>query len=93
MAMDMITGLCVIWGDCGVNNPCGQYGVCIALPNGQVECQCHEEWEGDFCNKQKIIAAAAGISTGVIIAIIVCLLILLCKFEQFGFRCMLSYVN
>ena len=60
------------------------HGTCQDLPNGFV-CVCHDGYEGDLCPAKRE-SAVAHVSMGAILAIIICLLVLLCKFYKRGSR-------
>ncbi len=69
--------VCTAVTDCS-SSPCVN-GDCIDMPNGNHECQCYNGWSGPTCNVLQQVTSV-GISTGVIIAIVVSLLVLLCKY-------------
>ena len=71
-------GTCIDINECAAR-PC-IHGDCVDLVN-DFNCNCHDGWEGKVCNSQKLVAAAV-LSTGAILAIVICLIILLSKYTS-----------
>ena len=73
--------VCVPIIDCSIEQ-CSGNGICY-MYNGKFRCKCDDGWTGERCDiKADPIVGGAVLTTGAVIAIVVCLLILLCKFRK-----------
>lgn len=68
---------CVNINECVEENLC-VHGDCIDLDRG-FECDCHANWDGLYCDRSRQ-ASTAMVSTGAIMAIVICVLVMLCKY-------------
>lgn len=69
---------CLPITDCSIN-PC-VFGDCVTVA-GIARCNCQPNYYGRYCDKIDVTTAepATGFAMGGIIAIVICLLVLLCK--------------
>ena len=74
------SALCPAVVDCSVS-PC-VHGMCVPY-NQTFYCICEDGWFGTYCNNEQgkaVTAARVGMTISAIIIIIVCILVLLCKY-------------
>ena len=78
--MPVDTGeVCVPIMDCSIDQ-CGPHGTCY-MYNGRFRCRCDDGWTGERCDiRAEPVVGGSVLSTGAIIAIVVCMLILLRKY-------------
>ena len=71
--------VCVPIVDCSIDQ-CGEHGTCY-MYDGRFRCRCDEGWSGERCDiRAEPVVGGAVLTTWAIIAIVICILVLLCKY-------------
>jgi len=73
--------LCESINECAEQAGLCHRGVCLDTLTGY-ECQCQSGYEGDTCAVTRELAAAASVSTGAWLIILICAVLLCCEYSR-----------